>query len=228
MPTEVHLRPATEADADAVASIHLTSRRSAAMPPPVYDDEAVRSWMGARLAEDEVWLAEVDGRPVGYARATSSWLDDLYVLPSYAGRGVGSALLDVVKAGRPAGFCLWVFETNAPARAFYARQGLVELERTDGSANEEGAPDIRVAWPGERPLEFLRALIDDVDAQLGDLLERRVALTRAVQPRKTDPARDPDRERAIADAVAARAPSLGRDRVGRIVHAIITESLDTT
>ena len=39
-----------------------------------------------------------------------------------------------------------MFESNAPARAFYARHGLVEREHTDGSENEERAPDLRMAW----------------------------------------------------------------------------------
>ena len=236
MPTEpdsaLLLRPADEADAAAVAEVHLTARRAAqgtgAMPPSVHADEETRRWLAGRLGEDEVWVAEQDGRVVGYTRLTPTWLDDLYVLPSYAGRGVGSALLDVVKAQRPDGFCLWVFETNAPARAFYAGHGLVELERTDGSANEERAPDIRVAWPGEAPLRFLRGLIDDVDAQLGDLLERRAALTAAVQDVKHDRTRDPVRERAIAETMAERAPSLGSERLARIMHAVITESLDAS
>jgi chorismate mutase len=119
-----------------------------------------------------------------------------------------------------------VFEMNEPARRFYAHHGLVELERTDGSANEEKKPDIRMAWPGLDPLVFYRGLIDDVDAELADLLNRRVALTRAVQPHKSAQDRDRDRERAIAEAMAPRAPALGPDRLHRIVHAIITESLD--
>jgi GNAT superfamily N-acetyltransferase/chorismate mutase len=226
MPTDLILRSADGADAEAVASIHLRSRAAAAMPPGVHPEHEVRAWLGARLDEDEVWLAEDGGVPVGYARFTPTWLDDLYVLPSYAGRGVGSALLDLVKARRPGGFCLWVFETNAPARRFYSRHGLVELERTDGSANEERAPDVRMAWPGAQPLAFLRGLIDEVDAELGDLLARRAALTAAVQDVKPDPARDPRRERAIAETMALRAPALGADRLARIVDAIVTESLD--
>lgn len=226
MPTDLTLRPATEADAGSVAEVHLSARRAAPMPASVHADEEALPWLASRLREDRAWVAELDGRVVGYARFTSGWLDDLYVLPEYAGRGVGSALLDVVKSQLPEGFCLWVFETNAPARGFYARHGLLELEHTDGSANEERAPDVRMAWPGAEPLDFLRGLIDEVDAQLGDLLARRVALTRAVQSIKHDTARDPARERAIAAAMALRAPSLGEDRLARIVHAIITESLD--
>lgn len=227
MPTsELLLRPATDADAAAIATVHLASRAAAAMPPPAHEDDDVRRWLAGRVREDEVWVADDDGAVVGYARLTDTWLDDLYVLPAHARQGVGSALLEVAKARRPDGFCLWVFEVNEPARHFYAWHGLVELERTDGSANEERAPDIRMAWPGSEPLRFLRGLIDEVDEQLGDLLARRAALTRAVQGFKADQARDLEREREIADAMAVRVPALGAERLTRIVHTIITESLD--
>lgn len=220
------IRPAGPDDAAGVAAVHLAARAAAAMPPGVHTDDEVRGWLAGRLATDEVWVAEVGGQVVGYARLTPTWLDDLYVHPDHAGQGIGSALLDVAKAQRPDGFCLWVFEVNEPARGFYGRHGLVELERTDGSANEEQQPDIRMAWTGARPLDFLRGLIDEVDEQLGDLLARRAALTRAVQCLKDDTTRDAEREREIAAALARRAPALGHDRVARIVHAIITESLD--
>jgi GNAT superfamily N-acetyltransferase/chorismate mutase len=224
---ELSLRPAHEGDDDAVASIHLSARRTAKMPPGVHTKDAVRHWLSGRIqSDDEVWLAEAGGAAAGYARFTETWLDDLYVAPPYAGRGVGSALLDLVKARRPDGFCLWVFEMNTPARAFYERRGFVELERTDGHANQEKSPDIKMAWPGSDPLGFFRRLIDDVDGELGDLLARRVALTRAAQRHKGVPDRDPEREARIAAAMAQRAPELGEQRLARIMQAIITESLD--
>ena len=189
MPTDdLLLRPATEADLAAVVAVQIASRGAAAMPPGIHPEHEVVAWLTARLATDDVWVAESDGSVVGYARITPGWLDDLYVVPDRAGRGVGSALLDVVKAQQPDGFCLWVFEMNTPARGFYARHGLVELERTDGQGNEERSPDIRMAWPGADPLRFYRGLIDDVDAQLGDLRARRAALTRAVQEHQGEPA----------------------------------------
>jgi chorismate mutase/GNAT superfamily N-acetyltransferase len=223
---EISLRPADESDGEAVAAIQLAARREAPMPPGVHTDDEVRLWLTGRIQTDEVWLAEVGGRAAGYARMSAHWLDDLYVAPPYSGQGVGSSLLDTVKARRPAGFCLWVFETNAPARAFYARRGLLELERTDGSGNEEKAPDIRMAWPGQDPVMFFRGLIDEVDDSLGELLARRSALTRAVQGAKADPSRDAVREQQIAERLARVAPELGADRVARIMDAIITESLD--
>jgi chorismate mutase len=129
---------------------------------------------------------------------------------------------------RPGGFCLWVFESNEPARAFYRRRGCLELERTDGAANEERAPDIRVAWPGTDPLAFLRGLIDDTDLLLGDVLARRTALTRAVQSVKPSSERDPVREAEIVRRVAAVVPELGEERVARIVDVVIAESLDAS
>lgn len=151
MPTDLTLRPGSSADGAAIAGIQLAARRAAAMPPGVHSDDEVRAFLSGRLDEDEVWVAESDGEPVGYARFTETWLDDLYVVPPYARQGVGSALLDLVKARRPGGFSLWVFEMNAPARAFYARHGLVEREHTDGSDNEERMPDLRMEWLENSP-----------------------------------------------------------------------------
>ena len=228
--SELVLRPAEPDDADALALIHVLARRAAPMPDPVHPDDDVRRWLRERVVEDapgaETWVAEVEGSPVGYARTTAGWLDDLYVQPAHQGTGVGAALLDLVTARQPDGFCLWVFESNRPAREFYARHGLVELERTDGSGNEEREPDVRLAWPGEDPVAFLRGLVDEVDDQLGDLLARRAALTRAIQPLKSSSRRDPARERAVAEHLATRAPALGVDRLERIVRVVIEESLD--
>lgn len=140
------LRPAEPDDAAELADVHLRSRATAAMPAGIHPPEEVRAFLSGRLVVDEVWVAEVAERVVGYLRMTPTWVDDLYVLPEYAGRGVGSALLDLTKSCRPEGFGLWVFERNAPARAFYARHGLVEVRHTDGSGNEEREPDVELAW----------------------------------------------------------------------------------
>jgi GNAT superfamily N-acetyltransferase len=228
-PTDVDLRPAASEDLPAIADVYLRVREATvpAMPPQVHTVEEVHAYVGGwDLGKRDVWLSEVDGSAAAFMVVENDWLNSLYVLPSYAGQGVGSALLDVAKSLRPGGFCLWVFESNQAARDFYRHRGLVELERTDGAANEEKAPDIRMAWPGADPLAFYRSLIDSVDHELGELLNRRAAITAAVQPHKQTPERDLDREREIARALALRAPALGEERLYRIVHQIISESLD--
>lgn len=144
------IRPAVGGDLDEIVEVYVASRGSAPMPPPVHDASSIREWLGVKVLSprtgEEVWVAEVAGSVVGYVAFTRTWLDDLYVAPGAQGCGVGGVLLDLVKSLRTDGFSLWVFETNAPARAFYAAHGLVDREHTDGSENEERTPDLRMEW----------------------------------------------------------------------------------
>jgi GNAT superfamily N-acetyltransferase/chorismate mutase len=229
MSTDLVLRAATHDDLLVLAEVHLASRAGAgdAFPPGAHADDEVRAWVaGWDLSAYDVRVAVLDGRTVGYSRSTPTWLDDLYVVPDAQGHGVGTALLRQVLDEHPDGVGLWVFESNRAARDFYARHGFVALERTDGSANEERAPDIKLVWPGHDPLACFRTMIDEVDLVLGDVLARRTALTRAVQGIKPTSERDPRREVEIAQRIAAIVPELGEERVARIVDVIIAESLD--
>lgn len=185
MPTDLTLRPAGPGDCDAIVGLYAAARRAAvpAMPAVVHTAEEDRAWFAHRLDGEghEGWLAEREGSLLGFALVTATWLDALYVRPGSQRAGAGTALLELVKAVRPDGFGLWVFESNHPARAFYARAGLVELERTDGHANEEGAPDVKMVWPGADPSAFYASMIEEVDDQIGDLVARREALARALE-----------------------------------------------
>lgn len=228
---ELTLRPATSQDLPVLAEVYLRARVAAepSMPPLAHTHDEVRAHMtGWATGERDLWLAE-DDEVVGYASIRGGFLDSLYVLPEHHGTGVGSALLDVVKARCPDGFELWVFESNRPARDFYSRRGFVELERTDGSDNEERSPDLKLAWPGPDPVAYFRRQIDRIDDELAVQLGRRNALTAAVQEHKEVPGhagRDPDRERQIAVRMSTHAPGLGPDAVARIMHIVIAESLD--
>ena len=232
---DLELRPAAPEDADALADLHTAARAAAvpAMPASPHPPEETRVWMRARVeATHEVWVAERQGSLVGYAALATSgegWLEDLYVAPGLTGQGTGSALLELVKVLRPEGFALWVFTANTGARRFYRRHGLLELDRTDGRDNEERAPDLRMAWPGSDPVTYLRSRLDGVDDELAVLLSRRAALTAAVQRYKDVPGhagRDPEREAAIVRRMAERAPGLPEEAWRRIVHEVITVSLD--
>ncbi|MFL6154481.1 MAG: GNAT family N-acetyltransferase [Marmoricola sp.] len=228
--SDVLIRPGTEADLPEIAELFIATRRSAVpqMPPVVSDDDAIRAWFADHRGTKEYWVAD-DGDIVGFAMLDGAWLNSLYIGPQRQGSGIGSMLLDLVKAQRPDGFGLWVFASNTSARGFYHRHGLVELEHTDGSANRERSPDVRMVWPGNDPVGYLRAQIDEVDDEIALLLARRFALTATVQGFKDVPGRsgrDPERERQIAERMAAHAPGLGVAAIARIMHLVIDESLD--
>lgn len=229
---DLTLRPGTPEDADALAGLVTWCRRAAVpmMPPSVHTPEEDRAWVGRQLdGEREVWVAEADGELVGYLVLEPGWLHSVYVRPDLTGRGIGSVLLDFVKGLRPEGFALWVFVSNEPARRFYRRHGLVEIRRTDGADNEERSPDMEMAWLGTDPVVALRNRVDAVDDRLAELLAERARLTALIQGHKPvsgHAGRDAAREREIVARMTGRAPALGEERLGRIMHAVIEESLD--
>jgi GNAT superfamily N-acetyltransferase len=150
MPT---LRGGRPEDAEALASIHHRSRE-AAMPwlPVLHDETETQGWMrDIVLASQEVLVAERNSRPVGFAAVEGDRLEQLYVEPEAIGTGVGRALLDAVKAERPAGLSLYVFARNTRARRFYEAAGFVLVAEGDGSANEEREPDCTYRWAGTSP-----------------------------------------------------------------------------
>ena len=150
-PTEAFLRPAEPEDIPDIVRTYVEARAKAPMPAPIYPEKDIREWLAVKVLApqtgSQVWVAEVDGVVSAFAAFTQTWLDDLFVHPRAQGTGIGSMLLDLVKSLAPDGFGLWVFEMNTPARVFYARHGLREVERTDGSDNQEKAPDVRMLWP---------------------------------------------------------------------------------
>jgi GNAT superfamily N-acetyltransferase len=94
-----------------------------------------------------VWLAEdAGGRALGVLVLHDDWVDQLYVEGDSTGQGLGSRLLELAKSRRPDGLQLWTFASNTAAQRFYLRHGFVVAETTDGSGNEEQAPDIRFVW----------------------------------------------------------------------------------
>jgi GNAT superfamily N-acetyltransferase len=91
-----------------------------------------------------------DDRIVAVLTLDGDDVDQLYVAPELVGQGIGSVLVDLAKDLRPGGLALWTFQTNLRAQAFYRRHGFQEVRRTDGSANEERLPDVRMTW-GNHP-----------------------------------------------------------------------------
>jgi GNAT superfamily N-acetyltransferase len=140
------LRRASPDDALAVAEVFIAARAEQTFIPTLHTPDEDRQFFRETVATQEVWVAEEEGEVVGFAALKPDLLGHLYVRPSAQGRGVGQALLDKTKEVRPNGFFLWTHQPNTGARRFYERHGLVAVELTDGSGNEERVPDIRYEW----------------------------------------------------------------------------------
>jgi GNAT superfamily N-acetyltransferase len=159
MATEPRLRRATDADADDAARVYLRARHHAIpeIPPLVHPDDDVRQWMRGVVREQEVWLADAgDGAVLGLMVLDGDWVGQLYVDPGWTGRGLGTRFVELAKRRRPGGLQLWAFASNVRAQRFYERHGFTVRQRTDGSGNEERAPDLRYAWrPAHRAEDSL-------------------------------------------------------------------------
>jgi ribosomal protein S18 acetylase RimI-like enzyme len=143
----VLVRPAAHHDIDTIAEAYVASFAGLTFLPKLHTDEDMRRWVREELVpRNEVWVAERAGNVVGFAAVKGGLLGHLYVHPDAQSRGAGTALLERVKAERPDGFELWVFQRNEGARRFYERHGLRLAELTDGSGNEEREPDARYEW----------------------------------------------------------------------------------
>jgi GNAT superfamily N-acetyltransferase len=147
-PSSVVLRRATALDADEIADVWLAAFAATYAFPPAHTDDEVRSWLRqVVVCTQETWVAvEPAGTIAGFMSLTETMLDQLYLRPDVTGRGLGSRFAELAKARRPRGLDLYSFQVNEGARRFYERHGFVVLSLGDGSANEEGQPDVRYRW----------------------------------------------------------------------------------
>ena len=139
---EIRIRKATEQDAPTIIRLIIALAEFEKLPPP---DEAARDRLigdafGAR-PRFEIFLAEVEGRVVGYAFVFETYstflalptlyLEDLFVLEEFRGRGVGYALFrhcaqEALRRG--CGRFEWaVLDWNRHAIEFYERLGARHL-----------------------------------------------------------------------------------------------------
>jgi ribosomal protein S18 acetylase RimI-like enzyme len=156
----VNVRPATPADAGAIAAVQLRTwlaTYSEYVEPELILERAdgrEERWLEILTGERRTLVAEAAGRIAGFA----SWgacrddghdgVGELYavsVAPDAQGAGVGTALHEAALAGLGgAGFTeatLWVFERNARARAFYDHAGW--HEDRESLRHNAWAPELR-------------------------------------------------------------------------------------
>ncbi|MGE5157357.1 MAG: GNAT family N-acetyltransferase [Gemmatimonas sp.] len=165
------IRPATEADAAAIAAIHAASWRDAYahilaaefLSGDVEDDRRA-VWSQRLRDQPSAQLVNIAFDPAGRARAFvcsycdvdpvwGSLIDNLHVLPQARGQGIGERLLRAAVAQlseRASGFGLhlWVFEANVAGLRFYTRMGGRVVERDYSRIPAAGGkPVLRVHWP---------------------------------------------------------------------------------
>lgn len=90
----------------------------------------------AEAVEEEVYVAEIEGRIVGLASfyRPDNFLHSLYVDEAARGQGVGSALLAHVRSIADGRISLKVQKLNTGAIAFYRRHGMETGEHGDPTA----------------------------------------------------------------------------------------------
>lgn len=145
--TEVTIRPATPADAERIAAVHIASWREAYRGVVPDDhlaalDEAARAqtWRDTLTGlerNQDVWVAEDEGAIVGFsylgpsrdedAERTTMEIYAIYLDPHAWGRGVARELMRTTLAAVPDGAAvtLWALDANERARHFYRRNGFV-------------------------------------------------------------------------------------------------------
>lgn len=88
-------------------------------------------WMDI-FETDLVWVAEIEGRIVGFCtRGVDDGSDNigaLYVVAELRSSGIGKRLLDMAKQDRD-WITVWAYEKNVRAINFYKREGLIEISR---------------------------------------------------------------------------------------------------
>ncbi|MBV8837194.1 MAG: GNAT family N-acetyltransferase [Alphaproteobacteria bacterium] len=143
------IRRADVNDAEAIARLFRAVWR-ADLPylPELHTPEEDLWFFRHRVfVECEVWVAGAPDAFIAFRResADHGWVDHLYVRGTHQGRGLGTALLaQAMRTHAP--LRLWAFQKNAAAIRFYRARGFCEIERTDGSRNEEREPDVLMEW----------------------------------------------------------------------------------
>ncbi len=140
MARKLRIRPATAADAGTLVALIDELNRNQGEETGHVTAEAVRADGFGASPEFKALLAELDGRPVGYALFHPSWssehaqrglyLNDLFVRDGERGHGVGRALVAGVAAAAKAEgrtFVWWTSQAgNLRAQAFYRDLGAIE------------------------------------------------------------------------------------------------------
>lgn len=142
---EVTIYPARSLDAGAIGNILALTNDQMPWLPRVHSAAEEIRYAGDMIDAGWVRVAKSNGKVLGFIARDKEDVHALYVLPEAQDDGVGSALIEDAKSACDA-LALWSYEANTAATRFYNLRGFIEADRTDGSTNDAGLPDIRFEW----------------------------------------------------------------------------------
>ncbi|MGR3343859.1 MAG: GNAT family N-acetyltransferase [Paracoccaceae bacterium] len=136
---------AAAGDGEAIALILSIWIDETSWMPRIHNREQDQAY-GAWLIEvTDVSVARVQGVVIGFLSRQERDIQALYLAPTARGQGVGRRLLELAKEHSDR-LGLWTFQANMRARRFYAQNGFVEDQMTDGQGNDEKLPDLHMSW----------------------------------------------------------------------------------
>ena len=139
---EVGIRLARTDERPALENIQR--RASTALPEYRADLEAnpdAIHFPQEQIDRGDVFVAEIEGRPVGFAALDGAELDGIFVEPDLWKRGIGKLLVDAaIHEARRRGLSLTVLG-NPTAREFYERCGFV----AEGIEQTRFGPGLRMS-----------------------------------------------------------------------------------
>jgi putative acetyltransferase len=134
-------------DMDAAAVVHRTSFDQALPALAGLHTPAEDRWffLDRVFPTCQLWGSFSDEDLVGFIAFREDWIDQLYILPTWQGRQIGTTLLNIAQS-RFDRLSLWTFQRNENARKFYEKHGFRVVAVSDGSRNEEKEPDVMYSW----------------------------------------------------------------------------------
>ncbi|MEM8672864.1 MAG: GNAT family N-acetyltransferase [Cyanobacteria bacterium P01_G01_bin.67] len=79
------------------------------------------------LPNAETWVADLDGKVIGFIALIGNEVGAIFLQPSYHGRGIGKALMDKAQELRGS-LEVEVFTKNSIGRKFYSNYGFEKIE----------------------------------------------------------------------------------------------------
>ena len=129
----ISVRPAQPDEADALSKIAFLAKAYWGYPErwmEIWNPQLTFSQ--EYFAENESWVADVENEQVAFytiqERDDNAWIENLWVLPEYIGKGVGKQLfVHALSRARELGYSKLKLEADPNAVGFYEKLGMIKI-----------------------------------------------------------------------------------------------------